>query len=68
MDMVYGASDYCVWRVRRSIVETKSVSHWQEFHVLSELAPATGIIMSAATAVPNEPDPSETPLWDQQLY
>lgn len=51
MDMVYSAGDYCVWRVRRSIVETESVGDWQELHVLDEHAPTTGIIISAATAV-----------------
>ena len=51
MDMVYTASDYCVRPFRRSIVETESVGDWQEFHVLDEHAPATGIILDAAAAV-----------------
>jgi len=49
--MVYSASNYCVRPVWRSIVETESVGDGQKFDILNEHAPATGIIMSAATAI-----------------
>jgi hypothetical protein len=45
------ASYYCIRLLQSSIVETERVSDWQEFPVLGEHAPATGIIASAVTAV-----------------
>ena len=51
MYMSYSAIDYCVGTVQRFIVKTKNICDWQEFHILDEHTPSTGIIMSAATTV-----------------
>ena len=49
--MSYSAIDYCVGTVQRFIVKTKNICDWQEFHILDEHTPSTGIIISAATTV-----------------